>query len=596
MQSLKWLVIYLIVCFPLIHYSQTKESILDTKISIQVKETSLVDVFSLLSKQHGLSFSYSPSNFDDKRKVTLTYSDIKVRQLLDIIFKGTSHYYKVKKNYIIIAHHAPLNSGVYIRGYIYDKNSSSGIDNVSIYVKDAKYACLSDNSGYFILKYDRGNQASEKVKISIAKENYKDTSIFLQRNSDENYKVYLSKEIPDIKPKKATELKVDTQSLSNLAPLPVYDRPINSDKTFISSWLRSNQIKQSLRNINDTLFSALALTLVPPIGTNRLLSINTVNKTAFNILIGHSKGIKYAEFGGLMNIDNGNVRYVQAAGFANIVSDSLVGVQAAGFFNIVNKNVSGVQASGFFGRVRSLDGIQASGFLNSAKRVKGVQAAGFLNLADSLKGLQAAGFYSRAKRVDGVQVSGFLNTSKFVKGSQISVINISDSINGIPIGIFSYVKHGYHDFELAYDEIGFLRLGYRTGVELFHNVFTLGSNFSSGKHFLNAGYGLGSLVKVSKRWYLNADVSSQIFLSSKFDSDIVSGLYKLFIGTEYKLNQNIGLAFGPSLNFFNHYAENGVKRLDEFKSILPPSFYNETNSLGTYKRLWLGFNVGLRLF
>ena len=119
--------------------------------------------------------------------------------------------------------------------------------------------------------------------------------------------------------------------------------------------------------------------------------------------------------------------------------------------------------------------------MNQAKNVKGLQLAGFMNLSHNIKGLQGAGFLNKAHDVEGIQVSGFLNRAKNVKGSQVAVINISDSCNGIPIGVFSFVKTGLHQLEISGDEIFKANVGFRTGVPEFYNIFNVGIDGSGGE-------------------------------------------------------------------------------------------------------------------
>ena len=296
-------------------------------------------------------------------------------------------------------------------------------------------------------------------------------------------------------------------------------------------WKKLFYINPNLRNISDTIFSDVSLSFLPYISTNRLLSINTVTKYSFNILAGYSKGIDIFELGGLVNIDNGNVKYGQIGGLGNIVAGEFTGGQVGGIFNINSKNITGVQIAGIVNvdksNIRGLQiggignvvsnnttGVQIGGVFNLTKnQFKGVQLAGIYNFTDTLKGLQLAGIINSVNTSNGIQVAGILNHSTLLNGVQFSLLNFSDTAtaSGIPFGLFSYVKNGYHKLELATDELLFGTLSFGTGVDRLYNIFITGINYSKPT-FYTFGYGLGSNYHLKNKWSLSINLTAGVLL------------------------------------------------------------------------------------
>jgi hypothetical protein len=593
-------------------YSQKDIPYLERKVSLNFSNVAISDVFKSITKQTEVQFSYNSSLFNDTRKVSLNVSKMPLRLVLENLFKGTSQSYKLRKYYIIIYQVAAQKTNevkrILFTGYIYDGRDSASLENVSVYIKNGKYAALSNDYGYFTVQFSKPEKQSS-VLISVAKENYKDTTIAIDASAPKQFKIYLN-------PKPSISNQISQNSLPLIVDsfriLPKKDSVIKSEKEFIGKWLGFKKFRQNLRNINDTLFSNFSLSLVPIISTNKLLSINTINKTSVNLLIGYSKGTKIAEVGGFLNIDNGNVKYVQAAGFGNVVTDSVLGVQAAGVFNIVNGYVKGVQLGGVFNVASKINAIQLAGVFNHSKsgeglqaagvynfnsgHIRGIQAAGVFNASDSIKGIQLAGLLNASKQVDGLQLSGLLNVAKKVKGSQISIINIADTVDGIPFGVFSFVRKGYHKLEISTNELLFLNVGFKTGVEKLHNNIFVGVNVIPARPILTMGYGLGTLIKMNNKWKFNADISAQLLYNYQINDIGFNAINKLFIGLEYKVNKKVGLAFGPSINLLvNDFSNN--QYYESINALIPKPIYSSTNiAENTNTKAWLGFHVSARFF
>jgi hypothetical protein len=593
-------------------YSQKDIPYLERKVSLNFSNVAISDVFKSITKQTEVQFSYNSSLFNDTRKVSLNVSKMPLRLVLENLFKGTSQSYKLRKYYIIIYQVAAQKTNevkrILFTGYIYDGHDSTSLENVSVYIKNGKYAALSNDYGYFTVQFSKPEKQSS-VLISVAKENYKDTTIAIDASAPKQFKIYLN-------PKPSISKQISQNSLplivDSVRILPKKDSVIKSEKEFIGKWLGFKKFRQNLKNINDTLFSNFSLSLVPIISTNKLLSINTINKTSVNLLIGYSKGTKIAEVGGFLNIDNGNVKYAQAAGFGNVVTDSVLGVQAAGFFNIVNGYVKGIQMggvfnvapkmkaiqlAGVFNHSHSGEGIQAAGIYNyNRENFYGIQSAGLFNASHSIRGVQISSLFNVSNQVEGFQISGLLNVAKKVKGSQISIINIADTVIGIPFGVFSFVKKGYKKIEVSTNELLFLNIGFRTGVEKLHNIIFAGINVIPARPILTMGYGLGTLININQKWKFNSDINTQLLYNYQLNEIGFNAINKLFIGAEYKVSKKVSLAFGPSINLLmNDFSNN--KYYESVNTLIPTPIYSSTNSDNkTNTKIWLGFSLSARFF
>jgi hypothetical protein len=348
------------------------------------------------------------------------------------------------------------------------------------------------------------------------------------------------------------------------------------------------------------------------LSTNYIFSSKTTNKFSINLLHGHSNGTEVAEIGGLVNMDKGRVKYLQLAGLANINNDSLEGFQSAGLFNLVKKHVNGFQSAGLFNHTSSASGAQLAGIYNYNRvQFKGFQAGGLFNITDSLEGCQVAGLYNqagkldgiqisglvnKAKNVNGIQISGLVNKAKNVNGCQIGVVNLSDSCKGIPIGLFNYVKSGYHSMEISANEMGFVNLGWKTGVNKFHNVFFAGVNGFAPKFLWTLGLGIGNTFSIAKKWQLTSEATTQhIFSEAVYNTRMVF-LHKISMSAEYKYSNHFSIAFGPSFNVLN-YDNRSIQYASSINAIVPYSIYSVANIEDrVFTKTWVGAHLSFKFF
>ncbi len=651
--KLPLLVVFCLLCCQLASHAQ-KTPYLERLVTIKVYNQSLAEVFKSIASQTDVVFSYT--KFDDQRKVTASHFKQPLRVVLNDLLKETNCSYKIKDKYVILnCSDKPKKASsdvFHLSGYVYSAADSSRVENVSIYVKENRHSATTNKYGYFSFSFPQTANAS---RISVARENFRDTTLLVSAKNKVELNIFIqprpvnAEVYASIDPKALTSipLEKDTVPVASVIDTTQADRfgrRIPLDTGFhnlvisgFNFWEKLKQKNLSLKNIDDTLFQTVSFSLVPYVSTNRLLSINTVNKYSFNLLAGQSKGVDVLELGVLLNIDNGNVKYAQVAGLVNVVSGDVTGGQTAGLVNYVggnskafqvaglvnivkgnaeyaqvsglgnvvnndlygaqiggifnqNRNTFGTQFSGIVSVTNNLNGFQVSGITSMAKnKVNGAQISGLVNKADTVNGTQIAGLFNSARVMNGFQLSGLINRAHQLKGVQLGFMNFSNTCIGLPIGFFSYVHKGYHKIELSADENLYGTIALRTGVNQFHNIFLGGINLQEPGKSYTYGYGLGSAWQMSPKWYFDLDLTGQ-HIQAINQPFYLNSLGKAFFGFEFRPWEKVNLAFGPTYNVF-------VSEVSEFNtltnSFAPYHFFDYTEG-GINVKMWIGGKIALR--
>lgn len=349
-----------------------------------------------------------------------------------------------------------------------------------------------------------------------------------------------------------------------------------------------------------------------PVGSNGIESPNYSSNFSFNVLYGYNGGLRGIEVGGLVNTQVGNVDGIQVAGIANINTkktngmafagianihkDSSNTVSFAGISNVFGKSAAGVQSAGISNTVNgSFSGIQTAGICNIANgAVNGVQLAGISNVVNGdFEGVQAAGISNTVNgNLQGTQV-GLINTAKRVKGFQLGLINVAESFeSGVPLGLFSFVKDGYHAVEISGGEAIYANLNLKIGVEKLYTIYKFGYTAANGNGYLSYGLGLGTQINLTEKSNLSLDLSSNHILEDSFSPDL-NLLAKMDVAFRYHLTEKFAIFAGPSFNVFTTQ-----HLLDDVNSSfkVPYSLYetNWNNNEGSTS-IWIGANLGVSL-
>ncbi|WP_157454262.1 LA_2272 family surface repeat-containing protein [Crocinitomix catalasitica] len=357
--------------------------------------------------------------------------------------------------------------------------------------------------------------------------------------------------------------------------------------------------------------SPVQFTFFYPLASNGIHSPKIANNFSFNCIYGINGGVQGFELGSIANINTGDVLAVQIAGIANVnkkktdgiiiggianvMQDSMQGIAVAGISNINGASVLGLSVAGINNTVNgSLLGAQFAGIANTANGdVVGAQVAGISNTNNgSLLGLQLSGVSNvTIGDLTGAQI-GLVNRAANVKGFQLGLINISDSFEqGVPFGLFSYVKDGYHAIEVAGGEMIQANLSFKLGVEKLYSIYKVGYSRVGNQDYFSYGHGFGSILPITEKVSVSIDLSANHIVKPN-DIPRLNILGKGDFSIRYQINDLLDVFIGPSLNVFvSEFLNDGQSNIEP-----PYTFYEENwwNNDGK-TALWVGGNVGLNI-
>ena len=361
------------------------------------------------------------------------------------------------------------------------------------------------------------------------------------------------------------------------------------------------------------------ISLLPYLGSGVLEGYRAANRLSVNLLWGLNGGVNGLEIGGLANHILHDVKGIQIAGIFNIVDDDLTGIQFAGLANDVSDTLYGVQISGLLNRAGKAYSVQSAGLLNIARydfsgiqasaalnycggASTGIQVAGLGNIAKGSLKLQVGSLFNVAEEVENGQFSALYNRAKSGGKFQIGLLNYADTLSGIPIGLFSFVKKGYHRLEIGTSETFHTNIALRVGVNRFYNIFFLGGRAYEGPDDSQAlglgwglGYGLGTMVKNRPHGQLYVELISAHVNEQSLWTRELNQLQQLRVNWEYSIGKQVGLYFGPTINMLVS------RRKDPETGIVATNFppYRWIGSrpgAATSVQCWGGLALGVRFW
>jgi len=350
--------------------AQTQQ-IQERKISIDLKKSPIQTVLREIEKDGAFVFSYNTTLIPRDSLVTIKVDGLTVADALKMLFQD-KYQFTENKNFLVITA-APRylkiittdvtsdQQNYSISGLIVDEVSGERLANVSVYEKQLLAATLTDEHGYFKLKFKSGN--AKALAVTASKIQYKDAVVnFLQ-----------------------------TVSVSDRIRASDYQRAAENSMGIEKEGLGRFMIgaRQKIQSLNIPDFFAkrpFQISIAPGLSTHGLMSSQVVNKFSVNLAGGYTAGVKGFEIGGIFNINRFNSKYVQLAGVFNLVGGTVTGLQFAGVSNKTLDSVKGVQLAGFLNKAEGVvAGVQLAGLNNEAHVLKGVQI-GLINVADSSAG------------------------------------------------------------------------------------------------------------------------------------------------------------------------------------------------------------------
>lgn len=612
--------------------SQAQSSLLERPITLRLYNEKISDILDEIARLGNLSFSYNSSIIDDNQVVDLVILNKPIKEALTLLFKGTIQY-KIKGQYVILQK-APLSTNVSfsINGIISNELTDKKIANASIYDKKSLTASVSNGLGFYKIKL---STRYLPIRLSISSSGFYTEYIWIRNAGDLTLNFNL-KPIP-VRPSRKVILPFDDNDFPTLQekidtlitpqfPQVTIIRTENSASEneneevfpiFVENNAQTDDFWQKLKkrfevlmvnrsqqihaqNVTDTLYRNTQVSILPFLGTNKLLSGSITNNVSLNLIAGYSGSVEKLELGFGVNIIGKTTNGFQLAGLGNIVGKKTTGLQIAGLFNTNIGNVDGISIAG--ATVHSwqqVKGLQAAGILNIIhKSLTGVQFSGGINIVGTInQGGQIAGLANVVlKESNGLQL-GILNFAHKVsaRGKQVGLLNIVDSTESTPIGLLSLVGRsvGYKRLETLIDEGQGATIYFKTGVPKFYNIFTLGYNFVRTKNTANLGYGFGRAYNLNRSWMANSDLTASVIIEQRDAiSYNIGTLLKLGLGFEKQSGKYSTITFGPVLKaLIVDKANSSYANGRPFQQIptYNPLRYTEKFTL------WFGFEMGIRL-
>lgn len=538
----------LLFCSALLSCLHLHAQLLDQRVSVQYADASIADVLSGISRHYGTRFAYSSDFVSVSRRVSVSAHNEPLRHVLDRMFED----------------------------------------------QPVQYAAIN---GQVVLKIDRNRQQETLSRIEKPKIRPVQTSPI--------YPQELSKE----------ELAAIRRQRERWEHLAAIERRKTGSIEGGTQALPPPPIPEMVELPEDDPMRRLAqISLLPMIGTNALRSAQITNDLSLNILWGISGGVSGFEAGGFGNTVLGDVTGVQIAGIGSIVGGDVTGTQVGGLFNICSGRVTGVQAGGVFNISGEVEAVQAAGLFSMAKgNMSGVQASGIFNMAyQDAKGLQAAGLFNisggythlqtallfntaRGDVRDG-QVALLFNRARRVEGFQFGLVNVADTIAGMPIGLFNFIRKGYNRVEISASEGLYGNIALKFGAPAFYNIILGGARWETGNPSETAwgvGYGFGSVKKIGPNVLLNSELTAMHIHEDGRWTRPLNLLNRLHLTIDVRAKGNLSLFAGPTLNFMlskRLHPETGLPG-----SSLPPHTIWEGDAGKARAQAWIGFTAGIRV-
>jgi hypothetical protein len=418
---------------------------LNRKVSLHLHKVPLDDALFAIGRAGDFDFSYNAGILPADSLVSVDAQAEPVRKVMARVI-GDAYDLRPIGNHLLIARRKAspalsiLPADLNLEGFLIDAETGDRVRFATVF-SDTRHTTMTDANGHYLLTMPG---STREAALHFSKRGFHDTLVV-------------------VRPDRATSLTV------GLRPYPNYNVPLASrevnivgdkmpEPELMTDWFVSETQRAMTENLpGPVLAFPIQISLVPSIGTNRLLSGGMVNNVSVNILVGYANGVRGVEIGGLVNIDRADVNGVQVAGLTNAVGGNVTGVQVGGLVNLVRGNVKGLQVAGLANvNAADVSGLQIAGLVNYAPRpVLGAQISGLVSYAlGDLQSIQVSGLSSYAKGdVGGFQIGG-LNSYAAGKVRSFQIGGLSSyaqgDVGGFQIGgLSSYARGNVGGFQIG---------------------------------------------------------------------------------------------------------------------------------------------------
>ncbi len=308
---------------------------------------------------------------------------------------------------------------------------------------------------------------------------------------------------------------------------------------------------------------------------------------------GDFTGFQFSWFG---NTTWGNVYGVQLSHLWNHSQKSMYGIQFALGPNTARENAYGIQFSAtmnYGGQNHA--GVQFAFLANYAKSSQGFQL-GTVNLAPEKSDIQT-GLFNYTGKSHTFQ-GGLINIARKSGAVQVGLVNYSGDSSVATIGLVNIVKRGYNKLELWGGELQSFNIAVKTGGHRVYSMLNFGVNPFNENIFWTTGWGIGTHISISKRFYVDVDNSTSLV---HINEPISLGKGKMTFLNQtrfmagFSLHKRVALFIGPMINVIlsdNNNLENGKNGIE-----LAPTFRTAYGKAGSFQfAIWPGIGGGVRFF
>ena len=555
---------------------------MDQRVSFDFSNVRLEDALVDISQEYQVRFSYSAYYIPLDKSVTAHVKNKRLDNALGDLFENTGIVYK------------PIGDQVVLKmaeaERISQNTKSQNNDRAKItQTNDAK-----------VNRETTAHSANKKASSTEESENTSKGYFQIPMNMEDIFEQERSRQGELARARIPQALQP-----MNPRPMPIF---IDSQRKLKFDWKSHFEkliadIKSSSQQIRENVGQ---ISLAPYVGTNFKKSNETINTVSVNVLWGINGGVDGVEIGGIANSIKYDMYGVQLAGLANTVGGDVQGIQASGFLNYNNGTTNGAQFTLGLNITNDVNAVQIAGLANVVHgNATGVQASAGVNIVENNAGFQIAGLANKANGTVAFGQASVFNKAGYVKGFQLGLINVCDSIAGVPIGLINIVKKGKNKFnkiELSGGDLLTGNFALKLGAKKFYNIIHVGIKKSKEPNKDDSwalGYGFGRAFDLGNRSLINLELLSLHVNENSVWTNQLNLLNQLKLYYDFRFAGRFSVFAGPTANVFvSHLYDNdsntfGTSLLTEqnllFDNQNQNNFTNNTNV-----KIWIGFNAGIR--
>ena len=553
-------------------------------VTLNVKNEPLVDVFSAVTAQTNLRFSYPADLINPNKRVSINVNRMLVEEMLPLILPSDVDC-KLRKTHIILHVSSAVN-----------RPTELPIEKKTVLQK-------------------------EETQVIMPRDTF-----FLEKIQVTNNGIPIDNCHNDIIKKNEEDMKRQLASIciaTAIASVNVTAAEPNTVSAQTEIETHENGFTHEIKE------RPLQLSFVYPLGTDGVYSSQNTYNFSFNCIFGYTGQVNGVEIGGIVNKNRYGINGIQMAGISNLSgtdsrgNESGSGIQLAGISNH-SKGTMNMQISGIVNTVKQTSNIQVGGIANYSA-ASNVQVSGIVNYSDT-SDIQIAGIHNGARQsplqVSGIsnsanrsaiqitgianvskssdlQIAGILNVTKQGR-LQIGLVNVRDTADGVSIGLVNIVKRGgLMELEVAAGELLHTTVSFRSGTNALYTMLSIGANYIDG--FWGVGAGFGTNLRFTERIGLNLEVQEYTFYGKNFYNSYSGNeqLIQLRPTFNYRFAKHFKLFVGPTVNLLFKYNSGFTFPYSSFAPVYNP-IITAPYSIYTYQRgafrwdNWIGFTAGVR--